>query len=92
MLRWPPPSDSNEAQGQDSFIEFKMRQQQQHRKITPHYQEYDNGEGEPTTEGGVEWEEFEIENIVSNEDRSATTAKHEGGGKEEGEKKKKKSK
>lgn len=70
-----------------------MRQQQQQRKITPHYQEYDHGEGEPTTEGGVEWEEFEIENIVSNEDRSAhpTATKHEGY-KEEGEKKKKKSK
>lgn len=75
-----------------------MRQQQQQRKITPHYQEYDQGEGEGTMEGGVEWEEFEIENIVSNEDRSivthssATAAKHENGYKEEGEKKKKKSK
>ncbi|XP_020280008.1 unconventional myosin-XV isoform X2 [Pseudomyrmex gracilis] len=96
--RWPPPSDSNEAQGQDSFIEFKMRQQQQ-RKITPQYQEYDQGEGEPSvTEGGVEWEEFEIENIVSNEDRSTAThpsgtkheTKHENGYKEEGEKKSKK--
>lgn len=97
MPRWPPPSDSNENQGQDSFIEFKMRQQQQQRKITPQYQEYDQDEGEGTTEGGVEWEEFEIENIVSNEDRSmnahpTTTAKHENGYKEEGEKKKKKSK
>lgn len=75
-----------------------MRQQQQQRKLTPQYQEYDQGEGEATTEGGVEWEEFEIENIVSNEDRSvnahplATVAKHENGYKEEGEKKKKKSK
>ncbi|XP_018313717.1 unconventional myosin-XV isoform X2 [Mycetomoellerius zeteki] len=94
--RWPPPSDSNENQGQDSFIEFKMRQQHQQRKLTPQYQEYDQGEGEATTEGGVEWEEFEIENIVSNEDRSViaqtTAAKHENGYKEEGEKKKKKSK
>lgn len=93
MHRWPPPSDSNENQGQDSFIEFKMRQQQQQRKLTPQYQEYDQGEG--ATEGGVEWEEFEIENIVSNEDRSTvapTAAKHENGYKEEGEKKKKKSK
>lgn len=74
-----------------------MRQQHQQRKITPHYQEYDQGEGETTTEGGVEWEEFEIENIVSNEDRSiahpsSTAAKHENGYKEDGEKKKKKSK
>lgn len=98
LLRWPPPSDSNENQGQDSFIEFKMRQQQQQRKITPQYQEYDQGEGEPTTEGGVEWEEFEIENIVSNEDQSivvhppVNATKHENGYKEEGEKKKKKSK
>lgn len=73
-----------------------MRQQQQQRKITPHYQEYDQGEGETATEGGVEWEEFEIENI-SNEDRSvahpsSTAAKHENGYKEDGEKKKKKSK
>ncbi|XP_018374566.1 PREDICTED: unconventional myosin-XV [Trachymyrmex cornetzi] len=94
--RWPPPSDSNENQGQDSFIEFKMRQQHQQRKLTPQYQEYDQGEGEATTEGGVEWEEFEIENIVSNEDRptiaQTTVAKHENGYKEEGEKKKKKSK
>lgn len=73
-----------------------MRQQQQQRKLTPQYQEYDQGEGEATMEGGVEWEEFEIENIVSNEDRSvahpSATAKHENGYKEEGEKKKKKSK
>lgn len=98
QIRWPPPSDSNETQGQDSFIEFKMRQQQQ-RKITPQYQEYDQGEGEPSvTEGGVEWEEFEIENIVSNEDRSTAIhssgtkheTKHENGYKEEGEKKSKK--
>lgn len=71
-----------------------MRQQQQQRKITPQYQEYDQGEGEPATEGGVEWEEFEIENIVTNDvaHPSASTAKHENGYKEEGEKKKKKSK
>ncbi|XP_076680726.1 unconventional myosin 10A isoform X1 [Andrena cerasifolii] len=96
--RWPPPSDSNENQSQDSFIEFKMRQQQQQRKITPQYQEYNQGDGEPSTEGGVEWEEFEIVNIVGNEERaavnhaSASTAKHENGYKEEGEKRKKKSK
>ncbi|XP_014481805.1 PREDICTED: unconventional myosin-XV isoform X1 [Dinoponera quadriceps] len=93
--RWPPPSDSNENQGQDSFIEFKMRQQQQQRKITPQYQEYDQGEGEPATEGGVEWEEFEIENIVTNDvahPPASNAAKHENGYKEEGEKKKKKSK
>jgi len=78
-----------------------MRQHQQQRKITPQYQEYEQGEGEATTEGGVEWEEFEIENIVSNEDRSVVApapSKHENGYKEgenghkEGEKKKKKSK
>lgn len=71
-----------------------MRQQQQQRKITPQYQEYDQGEGEPVTEGGVEWEEFEIENIVTNDVAHPPTsaAKHENGYKEEGEKKKKKSK
>lgn len=97
FLRWPPPSDSNENQSQDSFIEFKMRQQQQQRKITPQYQEYNQGEGEPSTEGGVEWEEFEIENIVETNEKQAGHApppvtKHENGYKEEGEKKKKKSK
>lgn len=97
-LRWPPPSDSNENQSQDSFIEFKMRQQQQQRKITPQYQEYNQGEGEPSTEGGVEWEEFEIENIVETNEKQAVAGhappviKHENGYKEEGEKKKKKSK
>lgn len=97
--RWPPPSDSNENQSQDSFIEFKMRQQQQQRKITPQYQEYNQGEGEPSTEGGVEWEEFEIENIVETNEKPAVShapppvsTKHENGYKEEGEKKKKKSK
>lgn len=90
-------SDSNEGQNQDSFIEFKMRQQQQQRKITPHYQEYQDGE--PMTEGGVEWEEFEIENISSNEERTivvhsstAVIKRHENGYKEETDKKKKKSK
>ncbi|XP_016845570.1 unconventional myosin-XV isoform X2 [Nasonia vitripennis] len=94
--RWPPPSDSNEAQNQDSFIEFKMRQQHQMRKITPQYQEYQQGDNEPMTEGGVEWEEFEIENIVNNEERTvvvhaaATVVRHENGYKEDGDKKKKK--
>lgn len=73
-----------------------MRQQQQQRKITPHYQEYHQGDGEIMTEGGVEWEEFEIENIVSNEERSAhmpaSSSKYENGCKEDGDKKKKKSK
>lgn len=71
-----------------------MRQQHQQRKITPQYQEYDQGEGEAVTEGGVEWEEFEIENIVTNDvvHPPANTAKHENGYKEESEKKKKKSK
>lgn len=76
-----------------------MRQQQQQRKITPQYQEYNQGEGEPSTEGGVEWEEFEIENIVETNEKQAAVghapppvAKHENGYKEEGEKKKKKSK
>ncbi|XP_023288541.1 unconventional myosin-XV [Orussus abietinus] len=84
--RWPPPSDSAEGQGLDSFIEFKLRQQHHLRKITPHYQEYQEGD----QEGGVEWEEFEIENIV--EERTVAGVRHENGYKEEGEKKKKKSK
>lgn len=76
-----------------------MRQQQQQRKITPQYQEYNQGDGEPSTEGGVEWEEFEIENIVESNEKTvvnhapAPVVKHaENGYKEDGEKKKKKSK
>lgn len=66
------------------------------RKITPQYQEYQQGDNEPMTEGGVEWEEFEIENIVNNEERTvvvhaaATVVRHENGYKEDGDKKKKK--
>ncbi|XP_043471659.1 unconventional myosin-XV [Leptopilina heterotoma] len=95
--RWPPLNDSNDGQNQDSFIEFKMRQHHQQRKITPHYQEYQDGES--MTEGGVEWEEFEIENISSNEERTivvhsstAVIKRHENGYKEDSDKKKKKSK
>lgn len=75
-----------------------MRQQHQQRKITPQYQEYNQGDAELSTEGGVEWEEFEIENIIGNEEKAVVThapppaSKHENGYKEEGEKKKKKSK
>ncbi|KAI4498543.1 hypothetical protein M0802_006249 [Mischocyttarus mexicanus] len=98
--RWPPPSDSNENQSQDSFIEFKMRQQHQQRKITPHYQEYPQNDCiDLNAEGTVEWEEFEIENIAGNEERTmvvhastGASTRHENGHKEEGEKKKKKSK
>lgn len=48
------------------------------------------------TEGGVEWEEFEIENIVNNEERTvvvhaaAGVIRHENGYKEDNDKKKKK--
>ena len=51
------------------------------------------------TEGGVEWEEFEIANIASNEERTivvhasgAVITRHENGYKEDNDKKKKKSK
>lgn len=73
-----------------------MRQQhQQMRKITPQYQDYQN-DSEPMTEGGVEWAEFEIENIVNNEERAvivhaaAGIVRPENGYKEENDKKKKK--
>lgn len=96
--RWPPPSDSNEQQNQDSFTEFKMRQHQQQRKITPQYQEYNNTNGNVNGEGSVDWEEFEIENVIAetkteNHTVISTSAvtKHENH-KEEGDKKKKKSK
>ncbi|KAK2585066.1 hypothetical protein KPH14_008582 [Odynerus spinipes] len=95
--RWPPPSDSNENQSQDSFIEFKMRQQHQQRKITPQYQEFQQIDGEPVADGTVEWEEFEIENIVGSEERTVVVhasagliTRHENGHKEEKEEKKKK--
>ncbi|XP_058797715.1 unconventional myosin-XV [Phymastichus coffea] len=93
--RWPPPSDSNEPQNQDNFFEFKMRQQHQMRKITPQYQEYQN-DAEPMTEGSVEWAEFEIENIVNNDERAvivhaaAGVIRPENGYKEENDKRKKK--
>ncbi|KAK0170258.1 hypothetical protein PV328_010838 [Microctonus aethiopoides] len=99
--RWPPPSDSNEIQNQDSFTEFKMRQHQNQRKITPQYQEYNGNNGNASNEGGsVEWEEFEIINGVNAESpienhsiiQPTITPKHENGYKEEGEKRKKKSK
>ncbi|XP_048509561.1 uncharacterized protein LOC105693576 isoform X2 [Athalia rosae] len=94
--RWPPPSDATEAQIQDSFIEFKMRQQHQQRKITPQYQEYQD-EGDASPEGGVEWEEFEIENTTAEErgsgnQNASSPSRHEDGHKDEGDRKKKKSK
>ncbi|XP_074098878.1 unconventional myosin 10A [Cotesia typhae] len=96
--RWPPPSDSNEQQNQDSFTEFKMRQHQQQRKITPQYQEYNNTNGNVNGEGSVDWEEFEIENVITETKTenhtvisTSTVTKHENH-KEEGDKKKKKSK
>lgn len=75
-----------------------MRQQHQNmRKITPQYQqEYQPNDNDPLTEGGVEWEEFEIENIVNNEERTvvmhaaASVLRHENGYKEDSDKKKKK--
>lgn len=72
-----------------------MRQQHQHRKITPQYQEY-QVEGDTSAEGGVEWEEFEVDNTTGNEDRSsrnaASPSRHDDGHKEEpGDRKKKKS-
>lgn len=73
-----------------------MRQHHQQRKITPQYQEY-HQDGELMTEGGVEWEEFEIENITNNEERTiivhssgAVITRHENGYKEDNDKKKKK--
>lgn len=75
-----------------------MRQQHQQRKITPQYQEYQI-EGETSAEGGVEWEEFEIENITGSEERTLAShntttspSRHEDGHKDDGDRKKKKSK
>ncbi|KAJ1528092.1 hypothetical protein ONE63_008008 [Megalurothrips usitatus] len=51
--RWPPPQD-NEA-GENSFLHFKLRQQQ--RKVSPQkssHEASENGEG-------VEWEEFDMD-------------------------------
>ncbi|XP_011310328.1 unconventional myosin-XV [Fopius arisanus] len=101
--RWPPPSDQNDSQSQDSFMEFKMRQHQQQRKITPQYQEYNQGNGDTSVhgqgDGSVDWEEFEIDNIISKSQidestiiETTTTAIHIHGHKEESEKKKRKSK
>lgn len=77
-------------------MEFKMRQQQHQRKITPQYQEYPQSNGEHVTDG-VDWEEFEIQNIVNREERTlvmqaqtAMITRHENGYKDDHEKKKKK--
>ncbi|XP_052130634.1 unconventional myosin-XVB-like [Frankliniella occidentalis] len=51
--RWPPPQDNGETA--DSFLHFKLRQQQ--RKVSPQKSSHDaseNGEG-------IEWEEFEMD-------------------------------
>ncbi|XP_043281933.1 unconventional myosin-XV isoform X2 [Venturia canescens] len=92
--RWPPPSDSNEATTQDSFMEFKLRQHQQQRKITPQYQEYNQSNDPLNNEGCLDWEEFEIENGGHEDRRDEIHAtKHENGlSKDDGDKKKKKSK
>lgn len=74
-----------------------MRQQHQMRKITPQYQqEYQHNGNDSMNDGGVKWEEFEIENIVNNDERTivvhaaAHIVRHENGYKEDGDKKKKK--
>lgn len=92
--RWPPPSDSNEATTQDSFMEFKLRQHQQQRKITPQYQEYNQSNDPLNNEACLDWEEFEIENGAHEDRRDEVHAsKHENGtSKDDGDKKKKKSK
>ncbi|XP_023316209.1 unconventional myosin-XV isoform X2 [Trichogramma pretiosum] len=97
--RWPPPSDANENQGQDSFIEFKMRQhqqQQQQQQKMNSQKHYEFGQGnDPLADGGVEWEEFEIENIVNDDGTvmvhaAATVVRHENGLIDDSDKKKKK--
>lgn len=75
-----------------------MRQHQQQRKNTPQYQDYQHENGN-VTDGAVEWEEFEIENIVNDDNTTVMVhaagtviTRHENGYKEDGDKKKKKNK
>lgn len=53
--RWPPPQGSNQNEGDENFMHFKMRQNQ--RKNTPQSQ----GSSGSSPNSAIEWEEFELE-------------------------------
>ncbi|XP_058837161.1 unconventional myosin-XV [Topomyia yanbarensis] len=61
--RWPPPQDSIGGDGEENFIQFKMRQT--NRKTTPQSQisNQDSPIGSPN---GIEWDEFEIDQQSGN--------------------------
>lgn len=84
--RWPPPQNESPENGED-FIHFKMRQH--HRKTTPqsgqgpislqgqnrtspqsnHVGSRNNSQGSP----GVEWDEFEVENMTVSQNKETST-------------------
>lgn len=65
--RWPPPQDGMQPTNDENFIAFKMRQIQ--RKNTPQSQTSSpNGSSAP-----IEWDEFEVENIVVKNGGTVTT-------------------
>ncbi|XP_058458630.1 unconventional myosin-XV isoform X2 [Malaya genurostris] len=62
--RWPPPQDTVSGDGEENFIQFKMRQT--NRKTTPQSQissSLDTPIGSPN---GIEWDEFEIDQQIKN--------------------------
>lgn len=56
--RWPPPQDGIQVETDDNFMQFKMRQH--HRKNTPQ----SNTSSPNGSAAQIEWDEFEIENVV----------------------------
>lgn len=63
--RWPPPQDGIQVESDDNFMQFKLRQNQ--RKHT--------SQSDASSPNGsaaqIEWDEFEIENIVVKNNTSA---------------------
>lgn len=56
--RWPPPQGAVQAETEEDFMQFKMRQSQ--RKTTPQ----SNMSSPSGSAATVEWDEFEVENVV----------------------------
>ncbi|XP_050093030.1 unconventional myosin-XV [Anopheles aquasalis] len=79
--RWPPPQGvTATTETEETFIQFKMTRQS-NRKTTPQSQHSSTNLDSPPigspTNGGVEWEEFEIDQKLQQEQAAAAAA---GGG------------
>ncbi|XP_055630321.1 unconventional myosin-XV [Toxorhynchites rutilus septentrionalis] len=61
--RWPPPQGSTNAESEENFTHFKMRQI--NRKTTPQPQNHSNVQSPVGSPSGIEWDEFEIEQQVN---------------------------